>query len=281
MLKLIMTLSERNTFFKIGMIFCSIITLLIIAAFFRTIPLGSTVEENVRRPEYFLQFITGLFLKTDYLAVHVSLALAVLFSLISMILIHSFFERTSAPEILYIAFFAFSLSFEAIRLIVPLHTINILPLFYLTTAARVLLFARYFGIFSLFTASVCAAGLEIQRTRNVVLFLLVPALVISLGVPIDSQTWDTCFNPMAGYTSMFLMIEIIVFFGVIVSFFVAAHNRRSKEYYYVGIGVVIALTGRNVLLGVDNWAGPVIGILFLTFGTWLICSRLHKIHLWL
>ena len=281
MLKLAMTLSERNTFFKVAMVFCSIVTLLVIAASFRAIPIYPLMEENTHRPGYFIQLITGLLLETDYLAVHASLALAVLFSLISMILIHAFFERTSAPEILYIALFAFSLSFEIIRLIVPLHLYNVLPLFYLTTAARVLLFARYFSIFSLFTASVCAAGLEIQRTRNVVLFLLVPSLVISLGVPVDAQTWDTCFNFAAGYASMFLMIEIIVFFGPVISFFVAAHNRRSKEYYYVGIGVAIALTGRNVLLGVDNWAGPVIGILFLTFGTWLMCSRLHKIHLWL
>jgi hypothetical protein len=239
------------------------------------------MEENPRRPAYVFQLIAGWFLKTDYLAVHTSIVLAVLFSLVSMIFIHSFFERTSAPEILYISFFAFSLSFEVIRLIVPLHIKYIFPLFYLVTAARALLFARYFSIFSLFAASVCASGLEIQRTRNVVLFLLVPSLVISLGVPIDAQTWDTCFTFASGNTSMFLMIGVIVLFGIVISFFVAANKRRSKEYYYVGIGAAIALAGRNILLGVDNWAGPVLGILLLVFGIRLMCSKLHKIHLWL
>jgi hypothetical protein len=239
------------------------------------------MEENTRRPVYVFQFITGWFLKTDYFAVHASIILSVLFSLITMILIHSFFERTGAPEILYISFFTFSLSLEAIRLIVPLQFILHFPMFYLTTSARILIFARYFGIFSLFAASVCAAGLEIQRTRNVVLILIVPALAISLSVPIDAQTWDTGFILLHGYISMFAMIEIIAFIATIISFFVSVKIRSSNEYFNVGIGVAIAIIGRYFLIGTDNWAGPVIGIILLSFGTWFVCSKLHKIHLWL
>jgi len=276
-----MTLSERNTFFKLGMVFCAIVTLLVIAASFLVIPMYSTMEENSRHPPNLIQFITGLFLKTDYLAVHSSIALAVLFALISLILIHSFFERTSAQEILYISFFTFSLSLEAVRLIVPLHLLNIFPMFYLITAARILLFARYFAIFSLFAASICAAGLEVQKTRNMILFLIVPALVISLGAPIDVQSWDTGFVFIKGYTSMFSMIKILAFITTTANFFVAVKVRNSKEYIYVAIGVGAAMAGRYVLIGTDNWAGSIAGILLLVFGTWFVCSKLHKIHLWL
>ena len=276
-----MTFSERNIVFKAGIAFCAVITILIIAISTLTIPLYPTMEENIRRPAYLFQFVSGWFLGSNYYAVHASLILAVLFSLIGIIFIHFYFERTSAPEILYISFFTVSFSFEAIRLILPLYFIYNFPSFYLLGISRVLLFARYFGIFSLFVASVLAAGLEVQRTRYIIIFLVLAVLLIILGVPIDTQSWDTSFNMISGYTAMFKMIEIVAFITTVATFFVAAKVRDSKDYIHVGIGVIFALIGKNILLGTDNWAGPVPGILLLSFGTWFICSKLHKIHLWL
>jgi len=275
-----MTLSERNLFFKIGIVFCALIALLTLAASFLTVPVYSAMEENSRRSTDFFQFFINRFIKSDYYAVHASLAAAVLFSFIGMLLIHFFFERTSAPEILYIAFFTISFSFEAIRLVLPLYLVFNFPSFYLLIAARTLLFARYFSIFSLFTASVFAAGFETQRTRNVILVIFVAVLFVTLGVPIDTQSWDTAFNMINGNTSMFRLIEVIAFLATVISFFVAAYIRSSLEYVYVGVGVVLALAGKGILLGTDNWAGPFPGILLLSFGTWFLCSKLHKLHLW-
>jgi hypothetical protein len=276
-----MTLSERNVFFKTGIAFCLITVILAVVLSFFTVPVYSGIEDNTRHPLYLFQVISGFFLENSYFAVHASIVMAVLFSLAGMIFIHSFFERTSAPEILYISLFTFSLSFEVIRLILPLYLINNFPMFYLLGASRVLLFARYFGIFSLFVASVCAAGLEVQKTRNIILILIVAVLLIIFGVPIDTQTWDTGFNMIAGYPSMFKMIEVVVFIITTFTFIVAVKVRDSREYAHVAIGTALALIGRNILIGTDNWAGPVLRIILLSFGTWYICSKLHKIHLWL
>jgi hypothetical protein len=239
------------------------------------------MEENSRRSTDFFQFFINRFIKSDYYAVHASLAAAVLFAFLGMLLIHISFERTSAPEILYIAFFTISFSFEAIRLVLPLSLINNFPSFYLLIAARILFFARYFSIFSLFTASVFAAGFETQRFRNVILVIFIAVLFVTLSVPIDTQSWDTAFNMINGYASMFRLIEVIAFLATVISFFVAAYIRSSPDYVYVGIGVILALADKTILLGTDNWAGPVPGILLLSFGTWFLCSKLHKLHLWL
>jgi len=276
-----MTLSERNLFFKVGIVFCVIIVLLTLAASFLTVPVYSTLEENSHRSTGFFQIFFNRFLNNNYYAVHASLAAAVLFSFIGMILIHFFFERTSAPEILYIAIFTISFSFEAIRLALPLFLIFNFPSFYLLVAARTLLFARYFSIFSLFTASIFAAGFETQKTRNVILVIFIAVLFVTLGVPIDTQSWDTAFNMISGYTSMFKLIEIIAFLATVISFLVAAHVRSSPDYVYVGLGVVLAQAGKAILLKTDNWVGPVPGILLLSLGTWFLCSKLHKLHLWL
>jgi len=343
-----MTLSERNTFFKVGIVFCAICTLFVIAASFFSIPLyqvkdpgkdgfhqgaeynlfpgmeyipdqpdyiphqdsesnlyqiseffpyqvtdhvlyqtdlslrtNYSLHNNERRPVSFIQTFTGLFLGNNYYAVHIAIIFSVLFSLIGMWLIHSFFERTSAPEILYIAIFTISFALEAIRLILPLHLNFNFPSVYVRFASRVLLFSRFFCIFSLFTAGICAAGLEVQKTRNVIFIMIIASLVITLGVPIDVLNWDTSLNMVSGFPSMFRMIELAAFFTTVISFFIAANIRGTKEYTYVAIGIILALVGRNILLNTDNWIGPVPGILMLSFGTWFLCSKLHKIHLWL
>jgi hypothetical protein len=277
-----MTLSERNTLFKFGIAFCSICALFVASASFLIIPVFSQImEEFTRRPVNVFQHITGFFLENEYYAVYVSLALSVLYSLISIILIHFYFERTSAPEILYIAFFTVSFAFEAVRFILPLNHIFYFSLFYVGLASRVLLFARFFGIFSLFAAGLCAAGLEIQKTRNVIFVIFAAAMVIILGVPIDSSNWDTGLNIVNGYTSMFAMVELAVFITTIISFFIAAKIRDSREYVNVAVGVMLALAGRGFIINVDNWTGPVPGIILLSIGTVFLCSKLHKIHLWL
>jgi len=276
-----MTLYERNTFFKIGIIFCALCTVLLVLASFFTIPSYRNIDENSLRPDGVFQSLTGLIINNDYYAVHSSLILSVLFSLVGMILIFYFFERTSAPEILYIAFFSISLSFEVIRLILPLQFSFYFPSIYVRIAYKILLFARYFGIFSLFAASICAAGLDVQKTRNVIFAIFIAVLLMVFGVPIDVLNWNTSLNMVTGFSSTFRMIEIAVFLFTMISFCIAAKTRDSKEYIFVAVGMMLALFGRNILINTDNWISPFFGIFLLSFGTFFLCSKLHRIHLWL
>jgi hypothetical protein len=276
-----MTLSERNTFFKTGIVICSICALFVLAASFLIIPVFSEImKEYTRRPANFFQVLAG-FMGNDFYAVFVSLSASVLYSLISIIFIHFFFERTSVPEILYIAFYTISFAFEAIRLILPLHHFYIFSLFYVSIAFKSLLFIRFFGVFSLFTAGLLAAGLEVQKTRNVIFIIVIAALVITLSVPIDASNWDTSINIVNSYTSMFALIGLAVSVITMISFLIAANIRDSKEYINVAVGVILVLTGRSFLLNIDNWIGTIPGILLLSVGTGFLCSKLHKIHLWL
>jgi len=276
-----MTLSERNTFFKVGIIFCAICTLFIIAASFFLIPQYQDLNENAPRPSKIFQSISGIFFNSEHIAVHVSIILAVIFSLVGIIFIYAYFERTSAPEILYIAIFTISFAFESLRLVLPLQIIFDFPSFYMLLAFRILLFERFFCIFALFAASICAAGFEVQKTRNIIFIIIIADLIITMGVPIDVLNRDTSFNMISGFNSMFRMVELVTFLTTVISFLIAAKNRGSKEYNFVAIGIMTALIGRNLLLNTDNWLGSSLGIVLLLFGTWFLCSKLHKIHLWL
>jgi len=277
-----MTLSERNNFFKMGIILCSICTLFVTVASFFIIPVYSQImAEYTHRPGNIFQLVTGFFMENNNYAVFFSLAAAVIYSLISILVIHFFFERTSSPEILYIAVFTVSFAVEAVRFILPLQYIFNFSVFYVVLAAKILLFVRFFGIFSLFTAGLCAAGLEVQKTRNVIFLMIVASLVITLGVPIDGSNWDTSLNIINSYNSMFSLVSAAVFITTFISFFIAAKIRDSREYVYIAIGSALALAGRGFVINVDNWTSFIPGIILLSIGTVILCSKLHKIHLWL
>jgi hypothetical protein len=238
-------------------------------------------QEITRRPEGLFQLLPGKLFDTRLLAVHWCITGMVLYSFLSIILIFYFFEKTQAPEILFVTFFAASFFPEAMRLLLPLSQLYEIPSLYLLMASRVTLFGRYFGIFSLFTASIFAVGFKVEKQRNVVLVLTVVTLIITLGIPIDTESWDSSLNLFSGYLSMFRLIEVGAFLATVLSFFIAAWSRSSREFVFIGTGSALAILGRHILLTADTWAALPTGLLLLTVGTWLICTKLHKIYLWL
>ncbi|MCL2762927.1 MAG: hypothetical protein FWD36_06970 [Treponema sp.] len=277
-----MTLSDRNLAFKLGIAFSFLCLLICVAASIKVIPVYTVMEAEItRRSESSLPAFLGQFSAVQLLAAHSCILALVLYAFCSIIFIYYFFEKTQSPEILFVAFFAVSSSLEALRLILPLQWVYEIPSLYLLMASRIILFGRYFGIFSLFIASVYAVGFKTQRQRNVVMILVVITSVIALGSPIDTAVWDSSLNMMSGYISTFRLIEIGTFLITTVSFFIASWARSSREFIFIGTGSILAFLGRTILFGADTWVGLPIGLVLLVVGTWLICIRLHKVYLWL
>jgi hypothetical protein len=277
-----MTLSERNIVFKAGIILSFLCLVICTAASIKTIPAYALMESEITvRSEGMFQAITGKFFDTKLLAVHCGILVLALYSFLTIFLIYYFFEKTKSPEILFVFFFAASFSIEALRLILPLGRVYNFPSLYALAASRVILFGRLFGIFSLFGASIYGAGYEMQRQRYVILIITVTSLLVSMGIPIDTQTWDSGLNMVIGYASMFRLIDAGIFLITAISFYIAAWSRGPRGYVFIGAGSVLVFLGRNILLNADTWAGLPIGLPFLAAGTWLICTNLHRIYLWL
>jgi len=255
---------------------------LCIAALPIAIPVYAEMEAEIAlRPGGFFQAVLALRFEPRLLAAHVAVALAALYSLTALAFIYFFFEKTQSPEILFVAFFAASLSPEALRLALPLARAYDAPALHLLMASRAILFGRYFGLFSLFAASVHAAGYQAQQQRNAILIIVATTTFVALGMPVDTQVWDSSLAMLSGYASMFRLVEAGLFLLTAASFFIAARARGSREFVLVGAGAVLALAGRAVLLRADTWAALPIGLPLLAFGTWLVCTRLHRVYLWL
>jgi hypothetical protein len=277
-----MTLSTRNNVFKLGITLSFLCLLICLFASLEVIPVYPSMEDEItRRSKSIFHEFAEKSLDAKLLAVHCCIVTLVLYSFFSMIFTYYSFEKTQSPEILFIAFFAGSFSLEALRLILPLSRVHEIPSLYVLMSSRTILFSRYFGIFSLFTASVYAVGFKPQKQRNVIMIIAVITLIIILGVPIDTEAWDSSLKMINGYVSMFRLIEAGTFFITTISFFIAAWARNSREFVFIGMGSALAFLGRNILLNADTLVGLPTGLLFLVAGTWLICTKLHKIYLWL
>lgn len=277
-----MTLSVRNNFLKGGIILAAI-SLCIVGAggyfAFSAFP-GLVDSAALRSQGIFLRFITGLVKPAAYVPLLTMLA-AVGYSFISITLLYFFFEKTQSPEILFFAFFILSLAFESARIMIPLREVFHFPAIFLVSASRVLLFGRYFGVFSLFAASAFAAGLDVQKQQNVFLLLGLAAMFIVLNIPIDGLVWDSSFKLLTGYTSLSNMIGAGILAVTMLTFFISAYTRDSRTYITIGIGAFLAFAGRNLLIYSDTWITPLPGLMILIAGTWLACSRLHLVYLWL
>ncbi|MCL1993194.1 MAG: hypothetical protein FWG66_09630 [Spirochaetes bacterium] len=277
-----MTLSARNRFFKAGIAIAALCSLAVAGASFFVLPAYSFMPaQDLLRPQGFFHAFTGRLLENSFYAVHAALSGAVVYALASAAFIYKYFEKTQSPEMFFIALFSVSLSFEAARLVIPLDFVFGVSSFYQFAACRLLLLGRFFGLFSLFMASVCAAGFNAQKPWNIVLAIFFISLIIATGIYIDLQAWGTNLNMAVGFSGLFRAVETAVAGIAVASFFASANIRGSKEYLYAGAGAAFAAMGRSLLLYADNWAGAVLGIVFLAGGTWLVCARLHRVYLWL
>jgi len=277
-----MTLTVRNNFFRGGIVFVTLsVILIVVGGYFAFSAYPASVASASMRPWGVIQKIIENFAKPSAFVPFWTMLTAAGYSFFSMILIYYFFEKTQSPEIFFFGFFVISLSFEFARIMIPLNGVFPFPSMYLVSASRVLLFGRYFGLFSLFAASVYAAGLDVQRQQNVFFIIVLAALIISLNVPIDSLVWDSSLAMQNGYQTMFTMIDAGILIVSMLTFFISSYTRGSKSYITIGLGTFLVFAGRNILLNSDTWITPFPGLLILAAGTWLIASRLHREYLWL
>ena len=277
-----MTLSARNVFFKGGIVF-SVLSLSIIAAcgYFAFEAFPKAAARAALRPGGIIQrLIADLAGPSAYVPLWAMLGTAA-FSLVSIILIYYFFEKTQTPEILFIGLFVISLSFEFARISIPLREVYAFPSVFIIASSRILLFGRYFGLFSLFAAGIYAAGLDAQKQQIFLLMLVLIALLIAQNVPIDSQVWDSTFTLWSGYRSMLLAAEIGILLITMMSFFISSRSRNSPSYVLTTIGILLVFAGRNILFNSDTWITPIPGLIILAAGLWFVCSRLHLEYLWL
>jgi hypothetical protein len=234
-----------------------------------------------RRVSGLVQALISHFFEPASYAPFFSMACAVVYAFVATIVIYSSFEQTRCQEILFFGFFAFSFAFEACRILPPLSQQYTFPSLYLIVGSRAMLFGRYFGLFSLFASSICAAGLEVEKQRTIISIIILATVVIVAGTPVDSLSWDSSLCMIRTSSGLFNMLELCLVCVTALSFFIAAYSRSSIEYVFIGVGSLLVALGRSLLFSSDTWISPFPALAALAVGTWFICTHLHRMYLWL
>jgi len=276
-----MTLLARNNCFKGGIFLATLSLALVITGGYLAFPaFPDAAASAAARSRGIIQRITEEIAGSSPYIPYWTMLGAAAYAFISIILIYLFFEKTQSPEILFIGFFVISMTFELARLVVPLKSVLPLPATYLSAASRILLFGRYFGLFSLFAASVYAAGLNAQKQQNIIFMVVLASMIIPINVPIDSLVWDSTLMLRRGYGTLLLLVELAIMAITILTFIISAYTRGSRRYIFIGIGILLIFAGKNILLYSNTWITLVPGLIILAAGTWLVCSLLHLEYLW-
>lgn len=260
----------------------SLFLVLSIAGAFVVMPVYPiSVAGAARRVSGLLQPLVSRFWEPASYAPFFSMACSVVYAFAATIVIYSSFEQTRCQEILFFSFFALSFAFEAGRILPALSKQYAFPSFYLIVGTRAMLFGRYFGLFSLFASSACAAGLEVDKQRILLSTIILTTLLIVSGIPVDSLSWDSSLCMIRAYSGLFDMLELCLVCATALSFFITAYSRSSIEYVFIGAGSLLAALGRSLLFSSDTWITLFPAAAALVAGTWFICARLHRMCLWL
>ena len=277
-----MTLTNRNRCYKAGIAAGILALIIVTAAGILLLPVYEEAQlASSRRSEGIFQRLVTEIAEPAPFVPFFTMACTIVYSLAGIILVLYFFEKTQSPEILFMGLFIMSFVFECIRIVIPLKIYVGFPNVYLTNSFRFLFFGRYFGLFSIFAASIYAAGLNIQKQQNIIFIYAMISMIFALGVPVDMLSWDTTLVLLSNFNRTFAMVETWLIIITIASFFVAAYTKGSHEYIIIGTGAVLIFAGRNILFGSDTWISPVPGLILVSIGTWLVCSKFHRIYLWL
>lgn len=277
-----MTLSTRNRLILFGLLFIFIFYLFI--GFLLSDILEGTVlamQKASSRPTTGIASLGARFFKMSVYTPLVSSFSLSLISLVSLILVYFFFEKTHVPEVLCTVLFLFSLSLELSRCLVPLVVEQNLSYSYISLVTRIVLAGRLGGSIFLFLAGLYAAGLNFPRYSNIVFLTLALIMPIISTIPINSSLWDTTFIAFSRYEGYFRVIELVLVLLTTFSFIVAVTNRGSRLFIKAALAVIILYLGREFCVFSDAWITLLVGIPLLVSGLYMVLTTYHAYYRWL
>jgi hypothetical protein len=215
-----------------------------------------------------------------HIVVLVRTGIMLAFSVILTGTVLRYFRKTSSPEVFFFMAFLASISFESFRIVQPFLVAANLPPDIGTVPTRIVYFARYFGIFSLFAAGLYPVGFTYEKLGRILFFVSLAALAISGGMPVDSSTLGAGFLHAPGYGAA--QSTLAVSFGVLASgnFFLAGVLKSSASHYKMGTAVALVLMGREMSFFFLDPAIIVAGLLFYGFGGFLFIKTTRAYYLW-
>lgn len=194
------------------------------------------------------------------------------FSTAACISIFLSFRNTASPEIFFFYIFIFSFIFDSVKL----FDFNL----YGMLATRIVYYGKFLGAMAVFSAGLFTTGIEYRRMEitAVTIFTLPAALVFVLPVDITSAIPGGTFA-IGGFAEITVALIVLNLMGIL-NFIVAGIKNENNVYRIIGIGILLALAGREILFYWSGFYLSAAGFIILLGGTLITNLQTHSIYLW-
>jgi hypothetical protein len=162
------------------------------------------------------------------------------------------FRKDNSPEMLFLAVFVCSLSFEALRSVLGWVTARGEAPLLGALLSRVVFCARWTGLFSLFLASLYASGFGYENVGRVIGFALFLSALVASMIPLttDMPTVVGLYRP--GFFSVCLVVWLAFSALIGVDYFFGAIADNSTDHMKIGLALIGVMAGRDGLFWFRN-----------------------------
>jgi len=227
-----------------------------------------------------LSFYSDLNLQYSPIAVSTAVLLFSITSFASLLYTYFAFRKLQSTEIVFFELFLFSLSWEALRLLLPYFSFSSIIVAELSSISRLLYFFRFMALFSLLgMALFSTVNITRQKTFIVATFIFI-SLMLSMSCPFDSTQVNYLFlagQPfMQGYVTLLATSSVFLILTLI---FYYLYERLQERLYMIGSSISLVAGYAVLLFSGDYWTLS-FGIFFFLYGVINIIKNIRSIYLW-
>ncbi len=274
-----MTIAARNRFIRMGAL-VSLSLVVAASASIAYMTMKGTLPSAQPGPRG-LAFLDGLFL-TPFSPVAVALSAGVfpLFSLLCLGYVLFAFEKTQTIEITFFAAAAFSVSLEALRILVPLAGSFPISVASPVAVSRAILFCRVFASLALLASVIFTTGQTAQQLGASVFLIGFVSFSLVSAVPFNSTRLFSNYLVRPGFSVTLTAFLTVIGLLAVVSYLIQGKTRASPDYTAAGVALLSFLSGYAILSYCDSWAFLGAGGFLLFAGGWKYLDRIHRYYLW-
>lgn len=274
-----MTLGGRN---KILIFTISLITVLTAIILFFIIRLFFFKELSFNFENAMHIFNSDFFLlKSSFYISILSIFSLLLYAVITGWFVYIYFEKTKSIEVVFFVCFLVSCAIESIRVFIPILNMDNFSSPVYISIGRIIFFSRMFQSLSLLFSSIFInTEKKMQQVANNIYIILALSIIFAMFMPIQNFKLYSNFSIPFGYANLFTLIQIILGIITFISFLLQFKISNNIEYKNMALGFITFISGYTILLFSENLLMLLIGLPFLSIGTFVFLNNIHKYYLW-
>jgi len=183
-------------------------------------------------------------------------------------------------ELFFFAFWALALAIEPLRIESLRGALSGASFPEQNVITRIILTARFLGVFSLFAGSLYAAGFNSEKQEITLGTIFLCSLALGTGLPINTGTFGPDLLQQIGYGELHSFLSAACFIGVCANYLLAVRITGEKGYSVAAFGCALTFMGGLALRQSSSLVSVLAGSELLVAGTILFLRKIHADYLW-